>query len=191
MTKSIPPLRTPMLAAVLGTILVTAGCGLAPSGQTFSRNYSYGDTQVDPPSDCVDGGKFDDHTRGGQLFKYYCGTCHNARALGERPFSNYHVALAHMREQAYLTGKEYRELMHFLRRWQDVGPPTPDMNPSPKRFIYSQPIGELRPKEQESAPQPLPIPKAAQPDGGETSAAPGPGVIWNAPPNGAEAPRAP
>ena len=67
----------------------------------------------------------DDCVAGGRLFQLYCGSCHNARPLGERPFSNYQVAVAHMRDQAYLTGKEYRQIIHFLRRWDDVGPPTP------------------------------------------------------------------
>jgi hypothetical protein len=81
---------------------------------------------------------------GDRLFKLYCASCHNARPLSERPFSNYEVAVAHMRDQAYLTGKEYRQIIHFLRRWHDVGPATPDIEPSPKRLTFSQPISELR-----------------------------------------------
>src|SRR5262249_31552680 len=91
-------------------------------------------------------GATDDCVQGGRLFKLYCGSCHNARPLGERPFSNYHVAVAHMRNQAYLTGKEYRQIILFLRRWQDVGPPTPDVGPTPKRLVFPQPISELRGK---------------------------------------------
>jgi hypothetical protein len=124
---------------------VGAGCWQTPSPHTFSRNYAYREFPVDPPPGCPPE-QFDDYVHGGQLFKMYCGACHNARALGERPFSNYEVAMAHMREQAYLTGKEYRQLIHFLRRWQDIGPPTPDVPPSPKRFFFSQPITELREK---------------------------------------------
>jgi hypothetical protein len=85
-----------------------------------------------------------DCIEGGRLYKYYCGSCHNARPLGERPFSNYHVAVTHMRSQAYLTGEEYRQIIVFLRRWQDLGPATPAVKPSPKRMIFSQPISELR-----------------------------------------------
>ncbi len=120
-----------------------AGCWYSPSAHTISRNYSRGEFPVDPPSDC-DGGHWDDYVNGGQLFKLYCGSCHNARPLAERPFANYEVAVAHMREQAYLTGKEYRQIIHFLRRWNDLGPPTPDVEPSPKRFFFEQPITELR-----------------------------------------------
>jgi len=90
------------------------------------------------------------------LYKYYCGSCHNARPLGERPFSNYHVAVTHMRSQAYLTGEEYRQIIVFLRRWQDLGPATPPVKPSPKRMIFSQPIAELRKDSTGAAPAPPP-----------------------------------
>ena len=41
-------------------------------------------------------GKWEDEVTGGQLFSMYCGYCHNARAIGERPFSNYqNVAGSH------------------------------------------------------------------------------------------------
>jgi hypothetical protein len=128
------------LAAVAG-----AGCGAVPSAHTVSRNYSLGEAPVDLPGDGRHG-HHDDCVAGGKLFKMYCGACHNARPLSERPFSNHEVATAHMREQAYLTGKEYRQLIHFLRRWHDVGPPTPDVEPSPKKLMFSQPIPELRSK---------------------------------------------
>jgi hypothetical protein len=116
------------------------GCG-TPSPHTISRNYGLrGDVPVDPPRPHT--AADDDCAAGGRLYKLYCGSCHNARPLGERPFNNYEVAIAHMRSQAYLTGKEYRQIILFLRRWDNVGPPTPDVPPSPKRFIFSQPIGE-------------------------------------------------
>ena len=98
---------------------------------------------MDHPEPCADG-RFEDYVTGGRVYQMYCGSCHNARPLGERPFSLSEVSAAHMREQAYLTGKEYRQLIYFLRRWHDVGPPTPDVAPSPKRFVFSQPIPELR-----------------------------------------------
>lgn len=119
------------------------GCWQAPSPHTISRDYGYREVPVDAPG-CGQSDRFEDTVNGGQLFKMYCGSCHNARALGERPFANYEVAIAHMREQANLTGKEYRKIIHFLRRWDEVGPPTPDVEPSPKRFYFSQPINELR-----------------------------------------------
>jgi hypothetical protein len=129
-------------AAVAATLSFAGGCE-TPSAHTTSRNYGFrGDLPVDPPG--PDSEAEDDCAEGGRLWKQYCGSCHNARPLGERPLSNYHVAISHMRSQAYLTGKEYRQIIAFLRRWQDVGPATPPVDPSPKRFEFSQPISELR-----------------------------------------------
>jgi hypothetical protein len=131
--------RLGLVAVVVG---LAAGCE-TPSAHTFSRNYGLRpDLPVDPPG--PHSHAEDECANGGRLFKLYCGSCHNARPLGERPFSNYHVAIAHMRGQAYLTGEEYRQIIMFLRRWDNVGPPTPAVESSPKRFVYSQPISELR-----------------------------------------------
>jgi hypothetical protein len=134
---------TTRLLAVLALLVAAAGgCG-TPSAHTFSRNYGQReDLPVDPPGPPPDAA--DECANGGKLFKLYCGSCHNARPLSERPFSNYSVAVAHMRNQAYLTGKEYRQIIMFLRRADNVGPPTPPVGPSPKRLIYSQPISQLR-----------------------------------------------
>jgi hypothetical protein len=98
----------------------------------------------------------------------YCNQCHNARALAERPFANYQNVAAHMRVRAQLTGTEYARLMEFLRRFHDVPPPTPPVEPSPKRLIFPQPIAELRDEQRPpgvpAAPagaQPSPAPAAA------------------------------
>jgi len=136
------------------------GCGSAPSAHTAGRNYSLGAAPHDPPHDSAHR-SYDDYLSGGRIFQMYCGACHNARPLAERPFSNYEVASAHMREQAYLTGKEYRQLIHFLRRWHDVGPPTPEVEPGPKRFFFSQPLNELRERPAETIPAPTRLPPAA------------------------------
>jgi hypothetical protein len=152
------------------------GCG-TPSAHTISRNYGLrGDIPVDPPWPRT--AAEDDCVTGGRLYKQYCGSCHNARPLGERPFANYEVAIAHMRDQAYLTGKEYRQIIQFLRRWDNIGPPTPAVEPSPKRLIFSQPISEPG---QNSSPPPPPGPPAG-------------GGAWqkpSAPPVGAAVPGAP
>jgi hypothetical protein len=140
--------------AILASFIALSGCE-TPSAHTLTRSDSLRpDLPVDPPrhentldQDCIEGGR---------LYKYYCGSCHNARPLGERPFSNYHVAVTHMRSQAYLTGQEYRQIIVFLRRWQDLGTATPPVNPSPKRMIFSQPISELRKEAGASAPAPPP-----------------------------------
>src|SRR5262249_52390931 len=145
--------RLTMVALVLA---VAGACGCeTPSAHTISRNYELRpEIPVDPPRPHSQAE--DDCAAGGRLFKLYCGSCHNARPLGERPFSNHQVAVAHMRDQAYLTGKEYRQLIQFLRRWDNVGPPTPSVEPSPKRFVFSQPISELKGEAPEvrSAPPP-------------------------------------
>jgi hypothetical protein len=131
----------------LGSVYCGAviGCWSVPSAHTANHDYSYR-RENDQAIIAAGGAQFDDCVSGGQLFKMYCGTCHNARPLTERPFSNTEVAFAHMREQAYLTGEEYRQLIHFLRRASDIGPPSPAAEPSPKRFFYSQPISEMRPE---------------------------------------------
>jgi hypothetical protein len=137
--------------------LALAGCE-TPSAHTTSRNYGQrAEIPVDPPG-AETGGQYDDCADGGRLFKLYCGSCHNARPLSERPLSNYEVVVAHMRDQAYLTGKEYRSIILFLRRWQDTGPPTPDVEPGPKRFTFSQPNAALRGQAPAAGPAPAPPP---------------------------------
>ena len=146
-------------------VALVAGCE-TPSAHTITRNYGLrGDVPVDPPGPPAV--SEDDCAAGGRLYKLYCGSCHNARAK-EQPFSNYNVAVAHMRDQAYLTGKEYRQIIAFLRRWHDVGPPTPPVGPSPKRLVFPQPISELRPEAPaaDSAPPPPAGPGPFQQPGG-------------------------
>jgi len=106
-----------------------------------------------------DAESFEDSLTGGEVFSMYCNQCHNARSLGERPFSNYQNVAAHMRVRANLTGTEYAKLMEFLRRWHDVGPPHPPIETTPKRFIFSQPIPELKEEKgkEEAAPEPRPV----------------------------------
>jgi len=70
---------------------------------------------------------------------------------------------SHMRVRANLTGKEYAKLMEFLRRWNDVPPPTPPLEPSPKRLIFSQPINELRDQPDTEKAAELPPPQKAPP----------------------------
>jgi hypothetical protein len=124
-------------------LLTAGGCWQVRSAHTTTRNYGLGDAPIDPPAECD--GSYEECLTGGRVFAMYCASCHNARPLGERPFANYEVAASHMRDQAYLTGAEYRALIHFLRRWHDIGPPTPELEQGPKRFVFSQPIAELQP----------------------------------------------
>jgi hypothetical protein len=137
--------------------LVAAGCYNTPIDPS---KYYRGPAPLRGPSpdragaDCC----YEDSLTGGHIFEMYCGACHNVRSLAERPFSNYKNVAAHMRVRANLTGKEYAELVAWMRRWADVPPPNPPVEPSPKRFIFSQPIPELREKgqgkgDQQRAPQ--------------------------------------
>ena len=118
--------------------LMAIGC------QSTAIDLSEGPAPLRTPRPNGDAESYEDSLTGGEVFSMYCNQCHNARALGERPFANYQNVAAHMRVRANLTGKEYEKLIEFLRRWHDVPAPTPPNEPSPKRLIFSQPISELR-----------------------------------------------
>ena len=141
-------------ATVIGGLLA-AGCYSTP---VDTSELAQGPAPLRMPSPAKDSDCYEDSLTGGQVFSMYCSYCHNAPALAERPFSNFRNVAAHMRVRANLTGKEYAKLMEFLRRWHDVGPPHPGVEPSPKHLIFSQPIQELRPSGPEEAPQPKPAP---------------------------------
>jgi hypothetical protein len=134
---------------VFGSVLILLGA-LTPAGcyntpvNTAEYEHSPAPLRMPPPdrSDACD--CYEDSLTGGQVFNMYCAYCHNAPSLAERPFSNYRNVAAHMRVRANLTGKEYAKLVDWLRRWHDVPGPHPPEEPSPKRFIFSQPIAELR-----------------------------------------------
>jgi hypothetical protein len=131
---SIPALAAVLTAVGCTTPLDVSGWGLGPAPLRMR-------SPAKDQSCC-----YEDSLTGGQVFAMYCSYCHNAPSLAERNFANFRNVAAHMRVRANLTGKEYAKLMEFLRRWNDVPPPHPPTEPSPKRFIYSQPIAELRPK---------------------------------------------
>jgi len=141
--------RNPWLAgflAILTAMLTTVGCYHTPID---TSEYAQGPAPLRMPSPANDPEAcncYEDSLTGGQLFKMYCNYCHNAPSLAERPFSNFQNVASHMRVRANLTGKEYAKLMEFFRRWNDIPPPIPPTEPSPKRFIFSHAIQELRPK---------------------------------------------
>ena len=140
----------------MGALLLSLGCYHTPID---TSDFARGPAPLRMPSPAQDGKNcdcYEDALTGGHIFEMYCGYCHNARSLAERPFSNYKNVAQHMRVRANLTGEEYAKLMVFLRRWADVPPPTPPVEPSPKRFFFSQPISELRPQTppQGAAPKP-------------------------------------
>jgi hypothetical protein len=135
--------------------LTTLGCQNTPINLTRGP----ASLRIPPPEKPAQ--TFEDSLTGGEVFAMYCNQCHNARTLAERPFLNYENVMAHMRVRANLTGVEYEKLLAFLRRWQDVPAPTPPVETSPKRVIFSQPIAELHdeiaPEAKPAAPaQPVP-----------------------------------
>jgi hypothetical protein len=141
---------------VLSGILTATGCYHTPVDTSVLAE---GPAPLRTPSparagDCC----YEDTLTGGQLFEMYCYYCHNPPNLSERNFANFRNVATHMRVRANLTGKEYAKIMEFLRRWQDVPPPTPPTPPSPTRLTFSQPISELRPQ----AP-PAPAPTSSTP----------------------------
>jgi hypothetical protein len=160
-------LRKPWLVgSVLVCTAAVAGVGCYHTPVDTSE-YAQGPAPLQMPSpakeeeDCK---SYEDSLTGGQVFSMYCSYCHNAPSLAERPFSNFKNVAAHMRVRANLTGKEYAKLTEFLQRWHDIPRPTPPVEPSPKRFYFSQPIQELR--DQAPATSATPPPPPPQPAAG-------------------------
>ena len=164
-----------LLLSLSPCLLLLAGCVNTP---VDTSDYARGPAPLRIPSPARQSCCYEDSLTGGQIFAMYCIYCHNAPPLAERPFSNFKNVAAHMRVRANLTGKEYAKLVEFMRRWHDVPPPEGPLEPGPKRFIFSQPIAELRkqqtPKQAASFPEPtdsagesanLPIP-AVEPSPG-------------------------
>jgi hypothetical protein len=136
-------------------ILATSGCSNTPIDVS---DFSRGPAPRRMPSPGMESAacdRYEDSLTGGQIFTMYCSYCHNAPSLAERPFSNFQNVAAHMRVRANLTGKEYAKLVAWLRRWHDVPGPELHDPPSPKRFIFGQPIPELR--EQQTGPARDPV----------------------------------
>jgi hypothetical protein len=151
---------------VLGACLA-AGCYTTPP---WTSDYERGPAPLRMPSPAkeADCECYEDSLTGGQVFTMYCSYCHNAPSLAERPYSQFRNVAAHMRVRANLTGKEYAKLEEFLRRWNDVPPPNPPVEPSPKRLIFSQPINELR--DEKPPAEDAPKAKPAQPLKGQDEA---------------------
>jgi hypothetical protein len=143
--------RSLWLAAYLGVVvpfglLTASGCFNTPV-DTSPLAQGPAPRRIQSPAREEEGHRsYEDSLTGGQVFTMYCSYCHNAPNLSERNFANFKNVASHMRVRANLTGKEYAKLMEFLRRWHDVPEPTPPLEPSPKRLIFSQPMNELRPE---------------------------------------------
>jgi hypothetical protein len=153
------------LVVVIAVVAALAGCQNTP---VETSDYALGPAPLrmpSPPRQAEACRSYEDSLTGGQVFAMYCSYCHNAPSLAERPYAQFRNIAAHMRVRANLTGKEYAKLMEFLRRWNDVPPPTAPVEPSPKRFIFSQPIQELRDQTpgQKTSPQAAVAPGAEPP----------------------------
>jgi len=149
----------PVSALVFSGFLAVAGCYNTPIDvSSFGR----GPVPLREPSPARDNCCYEDSLTGGQVFDMYCSYCHNAPALSERPFANFRNVAAHMRVRANLTGKEYAKLMEFLRRWNDIPPPNPEMETTPKRITFTQQIQELRPQQPVPAQEAPPAKKIQQ-----------------------------
>jgi hypothetical protein len=140
--------RFPRLAVIFLGLSVPFGCQNTPFDVSQGRA---------PLQDSASGPDCDKHSyeeslQGQHIFEMYCGNCHNARSLAERPLSNYQNVAQHMRVRANLTGEEYAKLMTWLRRWYDVPSPGQKENSSPNRFFHSQPINELRQQQPKTLP---------------------------------------
>jgi hypothetical protein len=151
-------MRTPWLT---GSVVVLAGALAAGCNSTADLSeYAGGPAPLRMPSPANDPAascSYEDSLTGGQVFSMYCSSCHNAPALAERPFANFRNVAAHMRVRANLTGKEQAKLVEFLRRWHDVPPGHPPVQESaPKRFVFSQPLSELRPQKPAAGANPKP-----------------------------------
>jgi hypothetical protein len=139
--------RRPFL--LLLPLLGLLGCYNTPIDVS---EFARGPAPLRMPSPGKDGGCcYEDSLEGGHIFEMYCAECHNPRPLAERPFSNYQNAAAHMRVRVNLTGKEYAKLVAWMRRWADVPPPNPPVDPSAKVVTFTQPVQELRPEAQKGA----------------------------------------
>ena len=166
--------------AVLAGLMAAMGCFNTP---VDTSEYWQGPAPRRIPSPAREAagcGCYEDSLTGGQIFTMYCNYCHNAPSLAERNFANFRNVAAHMRVRANLTGKEYARLMEFLRRWHDVPPPNPPVEPSPKRLIFSQPISELRDQQPKTGPD---LPSGPRP-GAMADGSPGQPAPGNAPREG-------
>src|SRR5438874_1160875 len=89
---------TLVLGLVLSGLLTVAGCYNTPIDRS---DYTHGPTPLRAPSPAKEGAcSYEDSLEGSHVFDMYCAGCHNARALAERPFSNYQNVAQHMRVRA-------------------------------------------------------------------------------------------
>jgi hypothetical protein len=167
------------LVLALSGLLVVIGCQNTPIDVS---DFTRGPAPLREPGPGRNGANccYEESLQGHHVFDMYCASCHNARALAERPFSNYQNVAQHMRVRANLTGEEYAKLMAWLRRWDDVPAPGQRESPAPNRLFFSQPIPELRQGQPKTAPD---LPGGPRP-GATSEASPGQPPPGNGPQEG-------
>ena len=158
----VAPRRRDVLLCVAG-LLLFGGCYTTPP-ERYDASHSPAPLRMPPPDQLECSDCYEDSLTGGKIFSMYCASCHNARPLAERPFSNFKNVAAHMRVRANLTGKEYAKLVAWLRRWHDIPGPEQHETPSPKRFFFSQPIPELQKEKARTGADPVSGPRAGSDD---------------------------
>jgi len=93
-----------ILACLLGTVLVVAGCSTAKqdAGTTDQRSLQAHERASKAQN-------------GVQLWAQNCGHCHNVRSPDAYSAAQWDVAMLHMRIRANLTTQEHKAILEFLR----------------------------------------------------------------------------
>ena len=91
----------PLFAMLLGFGMM--GCEHLPI------DLSKGPVPLREPRPGADAETFEDSLTGGEVFAMYCNQCHNARALGERPFANYQNVAAQYARSCLFHRRRVRE----------------------------------------------------------------------------------
>ena len=95
-------------------VLVAAGLGaaaaLVPGCQSNNGEPRAGETLENMEVASADTG-----LSGAQLWAQTCIHCHNSRSPASYSDAEWNIAMSHMRQQAHLTGDQYRKILEFLR----------------------------------------------------------------------------
>src|SRR5436853_25221 len=84
-----------LLVALVGFV-VASGCCNSPV-DVSSVAQGPAPLRLPSPKQGMKNCCYEETLQGQHVFEMYCAACHNARALAERPFSNYQNAAQHMR----------------------------------------------------------------------------------------------
>ena len=104
--QTTPAIATPQPTIITSRPAATPATSDALTGQSEGTAAPNCDQAKPAPSRVC----YEDALSGGRVFSMYCGSCHNARALGESPSASAENAANHMRVGTNLTDPEYRTL---------------------------------------------------------------------------------